>query len=220
MGFKLPFKTEPNQYETVVVGNPEIGELELKKMHGLLVGEQVFVDEYMRNFPDPEVELIKVTEIIAAHSGTSVSEVYQAASESSNFIFELIQRYGSSFAQDLLKVNAAYAKNSAEKEKAYVTAIIQNRLLSGWTVEDTINPLELHPKLKKEIFKFAISEERGWQPVEKVELQSVPITDEELGNESETEKLLTGEKSSGESEDTGQQNADSTIATLEVSQSG
>lgn len=164
---RLPFKTQPKA-ETVVVGSSEIGELEIKKLYDLTPNERLFIKEYVGNV-DIRVEAAKISKAIAAKCGLSVLEVFNALSTAN---YEILV--------DHLEEVVEFEKQSREaSERRYiatVTAIIKYRLADSWTIEDTQNPVDLPPRLKQAIYKFASSEEMGWQEPEQEEL-----TEEALG---------------------------------------
>lgn len=98
---------------------------------------------------------------------------------------------------------------------------IKNRMeseLEIWTEKDTVDPNIIPPGLVKEIANFARQEENGWVEASDEEPPK-ELTEDDLGNLN-TPENLTGEKSTGESEATGQETSDSVAEDSAASQPG
>lgn len=171
---KLPFVSEPKS-EYIEVGTPESGTVKVQKLYDLTPNERIFIDE--QKLPDLRLEAARLSQTIAEKSGKSMVEVYNAltsgdSSSMAEFLVELIEF------QNLM------GETSKKRQQATATAIIRFRVAKeqDWTLQDTQNPDQIHPKLIQELADFAAKEEAGW------ETEVAPITEEDL------KKSLQGEK--------------------------
>jgi len=201
---KLPFKTSPQQFEKVTVGNPEIGELELPKYGDISPNERLFIKA--ANLTDIRLAAVKLAKDIAVKSGKQVIDIYNALTQGDS---ESLAEYLEEFVtfQDLMD-EAADARSLV-----LATAVIQ-RLVPDWKLENTGDPNQLHPQLLTLIIEFAKNEEAGWPTA------VTQVTEEELGNSTLNPEILTGEKSTGDVEDTGHKKNGSVKKTLATSQPG
>lgn len=202
---KLPFKTSPQEFEKVTIGNSQIGELELPKYGDISPNERLFIKA--ANLADIRIAAVKLAKDIATKSGKKVIDIYNALTQGdSESLADYLEEFVSF--QDLMD------ENSVARNLVLATLVIR-RLVADWQVENTGDPNQVHPQLLAEIVEFAKKEEAGWPAA------STPITEEDLGNLTPTtQEIPTGEKSTGESEDTGLKNSDSTPEDLETSQPG
>ncbi|WP_445634539.1 Tail assembly chaperone [Nostoc sp. DSM 114161] len=202
---KLPFKTSPQKFEKVVVGNSQIGELELPKYGDLSPNERLFIKS--QNLADIRLEAVKVAKSIATKSGKAVIEIYSALTQGdSESLADYLEEFVSF--QDLME------DNSVARNLVLATTVIR-RLVPEWEVENTGDPTQIHPKLLELIIEFAKNEESGWQ-----EAVNQKITEEDLGNLPPNIEIPTGEKSTGESAATGPKSSGSRKKTLATSQPG
>ncbi|MEH2393899.1 MAG: hypothetical protein V7K21_20270 [Nostoc sp.] len=201
---KLPFKTTPEEFEKVTVGNSHIGELELPKYGDLSPNERLFIKS--ANLVDIRMAAVKLAKDIATKSGNKVIDIYNALTQGdSESLAEYLEEFVSF--QDLMD------ENQVQRNLVLATAVIQ-RLVPDWQVENTSSPNQIHPQLLDLIVEFAKNEEAGWPAV------ATQITEEDLGNSTETSETPTGEKFSGESAATGRKKKDSVKEDLVTSQPG
>ncbi|BBD69523.1 hypothetical protein NIES4072_31440 [Nostoc commune NIES-4072] len=211
---KLPFKTFPQKFEKVTVGNPEIGELELPKYGDISPNERLFIKA--ANLTDIRLAAVKLAKDIAVKSGKQVIDIYNALTQGdSESLAEYLEEFVSF--QDLMDDAAM------QRSLVLATAVIQ-RLVPDWKLENTGDPNQLHPQLLTLIIEFAKNEEAGWptsvtQVTDSEALASLRAS-EDLGNSTPNSEILTGEKSTGESEDTGHKKNGSVKKALETSQPG
>ncbi|MBW4677145.1 MAG: hypothetical protein KME52_25010 [Desmonostoc geniculatum HA4340-LM1] len=200
---KLPFKTSPQEFEKAVVGNSQTGELELPKYGDLSPNERLFIKT--ANLADIRLEAVKLAKDIATKSGKTVIEIYNALTQGDS---ESLADYLEEFVtfQDLLEENSVF------RNLVLATAVIR-RLVPDWQLENTGDPTQIHPKLLELIIEFARNEESGW------ETSTNLITEEDLGN-LPTQEIPTGEKSTGDVEDTGLKSNGSRKKALVTSQPG
>jgi hypothetical protein len=200
---KLPFKTQPKTFETVAIGNEEIGILELPKMADLSPNERLFLRDQMKG-SDLRTEAVRVARAIADKSGMKVVQVYDALVSSD---VEALDGY----LEEFIKVQQFMELNGEKRQLALATAMLR-RIAPDWTIEDTGNAEQIHPKLVALVAEFGNKEESGWTTQE-----PTPTTEEDLGKAQTTQ---TGEKSSGDAEDTGETIVDSTKKTSATSRRG
>lgn len=201
---KLPFKTSPQEFEKVIVGNSQIGELELPKFGDFSPNERLRIKS--ANLVDIRIAAVKLAKDIATKSGNKVIDIYNALTQGDS---ESLAEYLEEFVtfQDLMD------ENSSARNLVLATTVIQ-RLVADWKLENTGDPNQLHPQLLTLIVEFAKNEEAGWPTV------AAQITEEDLGNLAPTPKIQTGEKFTGESGDTGRKNGASKQKALATSQPG
>jgi hypothetical protein len=201
---KLPFKTFPQEFEKVTVGNPQIGELELPKYGDISPNERLFIKT--ANLTDIRIAAVKLAKDIATKSGNKVIDIYNAlTSGDSDSLAEYLEEFV--IFQDLLE------DNSSARNLVLATAVIQ-RLVPDWKLENTGDPNQIHPQLLTLVIEFAKNEEAGWTTA------ATPITEEDLGNSIPNPEIQTGEKFTGESAATGHKKKDSVNEDLVASQPG
>lgn len=186
---KLPFKTSPKEFEKVVVGNAEIGELELPKYGDLSPNERIFIKQQTANTPDIRNSAVKMARTIATKSSKRLIDVYNA-----------LTRGDSEFLGDYLEEFVAFQElldeNSRTRNLVLATAILKFRVINDWDLENTQDANQIHPQLVAAFADFARNEESGWS-------EATEATVEDLGNLTNPTENQTGEKSSGDVEDTG-----------------
>lgn len=165
--FKLPFKTEPRKAETITVGDETIGTLELPRLNDLSPNERLYLREHTKEYPDLRSSAVKMARAIATKSELRLIVVYNALTAGNT---ELLSDYLEEFVefQDLME------KVTSHRRLVLATAILKHRLVSEWTLEDTGDASQIHPKLVDAVANFAQKEESGWAEPE-------PLTEEDLG---------------------------------------
>lgn len=201
---KLPFKTSPQEFEKVIVGNSQTGILELPKYGDISPNERLFIKA--AKLADIRISAVKLAKDIATKSGTKVIDIYNALTQGDS---ETLADYLEEFVnfQDLMD------ENSRQRNLVLATVMLQ-RLVPDWQIENTGDPNQVHPKLLGLVIEFAKKEESGWTETQ------VGVTGEDLENLTQNPEIQTGEKSTGESEDTGLKNNDSTPEDLATNQPG
>jgi hypothetical protein len=201
---KLPFKTSPKEFELAIIGNDIVGILELPKYGDISPNERLFIKA--ANLTDIRITAVKLAKDIAVKSGKQTIDIYNALTQGDS---ESLAEYLEEFVtfQDLIDETAS-ARNLV-----LATAVIK-RLVPDWKLENTGDPNQIHPQLLSLVIEFAKNEEAGW-PTE-----LAPVTEEDLGNSTPNPEIQTGEKSSGESEDTGHKKNGSKQKALATSQPG
>ncbi|MFN6572383.1 hypothetical protein [Dendronalium sp. ChiSLP03b] len=202
---KLPFKTSPKEFEKITVGNAEIGELEIPKYGDLTPNERIFIKA--ANLVDIRMAAVKLANAIAAKSGGKVTDIYYALTQGNAASL-------GEYLEDFVNFQDLMEENSKSRNSVLATAIIK-RLVPEWELENTQDFNQIHPILVQEVADFARKEESGWQEVADEE-----ITEEDLGNSPKNQEIPTGEKSTGDAEDTGRKKKDSAKQALAASQPG
>ncbi|MEH2201186.1 hypothetical protein [Nostoc sp.] len=202
---RLPFKTTPEEFEKVTIGNPKIGELELPKYGDISPNERLFIKA--ANLVDIRIAAVKLAKDIAIKSSRKVIEIYNALTQGDS---DSLQDYLEEFVnfQDLLE------NNTVSRNLVLATAVIQ-RLVPDWQVENSGDPNQIHPQLLNLVIEFAKNEESGW-----AEITAIATSEEDLGNLPSSSEIPTGAKSTGESAATGRKKKDLVKEDLEVSQPG
>ena len=161
---RLPFKTAPQGFEKITVGNPEIGELEIPKMGDLSPNER-----QMKDYPDARKLTATMAVDIAKSSGMKSAEVYQALISSDyGMLSEHLEKF--------VEFEEAYSQVARHRTLVTATAILKFRIVPEWEIENTQDENQIHFLLVKAIAKFATNEESGW-----LEPQTVELTEEDLG---------------------------------------
>lgn len=205
---RLPYKTTPKEFEKVTIGNDKIGELEISKLSDLSPNERTLIKQLSKDLPDLRKLAVKLAQDIATKSGKKLLDVYNALTSGDA---EALGEY----LEEFVAFQDAMDENSRKKALVMATAIIKMRICLDWTIENTGNADEIHPKLVELIAEFARNEESGWTT------STEPLTEDDLGKSStEITQNLTGEKSFGELEAIGAMTVDSTEKTLDSSQPG
>ncbi|WP_375494905.1 hypothetical protein [uncultured Nostoc sp.] len=202
---KLPFKTSPQEFEKVTIGNSQIGELELPKYGDISPNERLFIKA--ANLADIRIAAVKLAKDIATKSGKKVIDIYNALTQGDS---ESLADY----LEEFVSFQNLMDENSVARNLVLATLVIR-RLVADWQVENTGDPNQVHPQLLAQIVEFAKNEEAGWPAA------ATPITEVDLGNSTPTTpEIPTGEKSIGDAEDTGRVSSDSTPEDLATSQPG
>ncbi|MBD2489012.1 hypothetical protein [Aulosira sp. FACHB-615] len=201
---KLPFKTAPKGFEKITVGNSEIGELELPRYFDLTPNERLFIAS--ANLTDIRAEAVKLARTIATKSQKTLLDTYNA------LVYGDAQSLGD-YLEEFLQFQDLMERTTRERNFVLATVMI-GRIVPEWTIEKTKDVNEVPPALVKEIANFARKEESGW-----TEEPAPEITEEDLGNLATAENQ-TGEKSTGDAEDTGRKKKGSVKEVSEASQPG
>lgn len=208
---KLPFKTAPQPFEKVTVGNSQIGELEIPKYYDLSPNERIFIKANTQDILDVRSLAMRFTSNIVKTSGKSSLETYNAMVQGDT-------AYLMDHLQEVIDFQNESAENSQIRDVVLATAIIRFRLAPEWAIEDTRDANKISPQLVSAIALFARNEESGWQQPDP-DADDDDTEEEDLGN-SNPQENPTGEKSSGESEDTGATITDLVPTTSDTNQPG
>lgn len=200
---KLPFKVSPKSTETHILGDEEIGVLEIRRLNDLSPNERIYIREETKGHPDLRSSAVKMAKQIAAKSGQKLIDVYNALTSGNT---EELGEYLEEFIefQDLMD------KVTLHRRLVTATAILKYRVLPDWELANTSDANQIHPKLVDALADFAQKEESGWKE------ETTPVTEEDLGKQ-QSQKNPTGEKSTGESITTGNQTKDLVLATSDSS---
>ncbi|QSJ14599.1 hypothetical protein JYQ62_22125 [Nostoc sp. UHCC 0702] len=155
---KLPFIVEP-KIETCILGNPQIGEVEIPKYWGLSSQEEEFIALHTANLPESYKLAVQCATNIASVLNAKIIDVANALLLSDYDFFK--DNLG-----EIFKFNDLSRENAVKGKLVMATAIIKYRLVSEWTLEDTYNPDQIPPRLVEKIGDFAFNERLGWQDEE------------------------------------------------------
>jgi len=156
---KLPFVVAPKSKTKIVqVGNEEVGLLEIEKRGYLTVAEKSFVDSVMQN-SDGIASLVRLASVIGRKRKISTEKAY-------SLLISVIDGTGSTgacnaiadeYGAEIAEIQSQMAESIQRKLIAVTTILIQTRINSEWTIEDT---MQLQPGLLEEFGRFYDSEEQ------------------------------------------------------------
>lgn len=200
---RLPFKNDPKPKETILIGNADIGQLDIPKYGQLTPNEYIFIEKHTAHLPNIKKEAAILAQSLSAATGISPMQVFEALSENN---LELLQNH----LAEVMSFNDLYAKENAGRKIVEATCILKFRVLRDWEIEDTLNG-DLHPLLIEELAQFLKKEQSGWETPKL-------MTEEDLGKSERTMEPAIGEKSIGESINTIPTTNDLALITSGISQ--
>lgn len=145
-------------------------------MNDLSPNERIFVRQETKALPDLRSSAVQMAKAIATQSGMKLLDVYNALTRGDTDLLGDHLEYVVDF-QDLME------RVTMHRRVVMATAILKYRVIAEWTVEETQDANQLHPKLMEAIADFAQKEENGW--VEQTEAEAV--TEEDLEGKPEPE---------------------------------
>lgn len=155
---KLPFVVAPkSQSKLVKIGNENVGVIEIQKKGYLTVAEKSFVDSVMQN-SDGISALVRLAGSVGRKRKIPTEKAYAIlisvidGTGSGAAVNAIADEYG----HEIATVQAQMAESVQRKSIAATTILIQTRINSDWTVEDTMT---LQPELLAEFVRFYDSEE-------------------------------------------------------------
>jgi len=156
---KLPFVIAPRMKSRLVrLGNEELGVIEIEKRGYLSVAEKSFVDSVMQG-SDGVSNMVRLASKVARERKISVEKAY-------NIIVEIISgktsdsvstKVGNDYGDEISDIQSQMIDSMQRKSIACTTVLIQSRIYSEWTVEDT---MQLQPELLVEFANLYDEEER------------------------------------------------------------
>ena len=152
---KLKFKVAPKPVELFSVGDEETGILEVPKYGRLSEKENKFIKEESADLPDFQEEAVKLAKKISEESELSLQEVYQALLSGE---LTLIQDHLEAVIDFQLRTGSMVSQLNIIR----ATAIIKQRIDAEWTIDDTCDAKQIHPRRVEAIADFALKEQNGW----------------------------------------------------------
>lgn len=155
---KLPFVIAPKMKTRLVrLGDENIGVVEIEKRGYLSVAEKSFVDTVMQG-SDGVSSMVRLSSKIAREKKTTVEKAYMTlvdilGGKTSGSGNTIINNYG----DEISEIQTQMIESIQRKSIACTTVLIQSRINSEWTIEDT---MELQPELLAEFVKFYDEEEQ------------------------------------------------------------
>jgi len=156
---KLPFVIAPRmQSRPVRLGNEEVGVIEIEKRGYLSVAEKSFVDTVMQG-SDGVASIVKLASRISREKKITVEKAYNlivdiiSGSSSGGLASSVAADYG----DDIAGIQTQMVESLQRKAIACTTILIQSRIDSDWTLEDT---MELQPELLADFSKLYEEEEQ------------------------------------------------------------
>lgn len=185
---KLPFKTEPKA-ETVTVGNPQIGELELSKLYGLSLVETEMVEAYSEF--DENKELIKLADTIAKEAKVRLMVVHKVLRGFMFDGFDGVDDDSNWFSKHFDSIQAfkvKYFEAMGDRVYARIAAVLKARLGVEGSLTDLVkslkDPAVVNPLLVGSLSDFVSSEMNGWVDSEPEVQPQTDLNDEQLGESS------------------------------------
>jgi hypothetical protein len=155
---KLPFVVAPkSQSRPVQIGNEDVGIIEIEKRGYLTVAEKSFVDSVMQQ-TDGISSLVRLAGVIGRKRKITTEKAY-------TLLISILDGSGSSsganaiadeYSAELSEIQTQMAESVQRKAIAATTILIQSRINSDWSVDDTMT---LQPDLLAEFVKFYDEEE-------------------------------------------------------------
>jgi hypothetical protein len=168
---KLPFVVAPKSKTKIVqIGNEEVGMLEIEKRGYLTVAEKSFVDSVMQN-SDGIANLVRLASKIGRKRKITSEKAYMLllgvidGTNTTSAGNSIADEYGTEIAE----IQSQMSESVQRKLIAVTTILIQTRINSEWTIEDTMT---LQPGLLEEFGRFYDTEE---QKVDFVETNRDPL---------------------------------------------
>jgi hypothetical protein len=188
----LPFIILPKSPEVVMLGNEEIGTLNIPKLGHLSINEQRWIKEELKDVPNINQEAVRLAKKVAESTGYALVDVYTAFTGGDRTLLQ-------NNLEEVLAFQDALNTSSEQRSLVYATAILKFRVLPEWTIADTSDSKKIPLALVEEIAAFAFNEEARWvEPDPEAEVE--PLTEEDLGKSStETTPNPTGQNSTGDS---------------------
>jgi hypothetical protein len=164
---KLPFVVAPKVKTCKVsLGSEEAGIVEIEKRGYLSVAEKSFVDSILQQ-SDGVTQIVKLATSIARERKISVETAYTQviAVMSNEEKTKAQQEIAIEYADVISEIQSSMIESMSRKSIACTTILIQTRIDSDWTIEDTMG---LHPDLLDEFARFYDSEEakEDFEPTE------------------------------------------------------
>lgn len=177
---KLPFVVAPKSKTKIVqIGNEEVGMLEIEKRGYLTVAEKSFVDSVMQS-SDGITGLVKLASSIGRKRKITTEKAYTIligiidGSGSGSLSNNIADEYGA----EISSLQAQMGESVQRKSIAAATILIQTRINSEWSIEDTMT---LQPELLAEFSRFYDSEEQKTDFVETERKDSIDEAAEIVG---------------------------------------
>lgn len=159
----LPWLTPPAPRRTVVVGNPQVGELEFPVHGDLLWGETVAIDAMLADEESTTTAAAQLAETIAEAEGMPLLDAYDWVEGAILGTLSEEQRERTvRYQSELTQLRATFSRLGQARMSATVTALLQQRINPDWTLADTST---LPGELFEAIWQFAEAERRREAPV-------------------------------------------------------
>lgn len=161
----LPFVVQPKKNsEKVLVGNEEVGIIEIERKGYLTVAEKSFVESITQG-SEGVSSMVFLANKVAANHKTTPEKAYVAitsamSGEANTKLASLIVE---KYPEDLASVTAKLTESMQRRQIAAATVLLKTRVSDEWTIEDT---MELDPELLAGIAELYDKEEQRL-PVDK-----------------------------------------------------
>jgi len=136
----LPFVVQPKKNSEIVkIGNNEIGVVEIERKGYLSVAEKAFVDSVMQG-SDGIAHMVFLANRISREKKTSPEKAYMAITEVMQGKVEdkLCDMISNEYGEEIASVTSKMTESLQRRAIAATTVLIQTRVNSDWTIEDTL----------------------------------------------------------------------------------
>jgi hypothetical protein len=155
----LPFVVQPRKNtEKVLIGNEEVGIIEIERKGYLTVAEKSFVESVTQG-SDGVSSMVFLANKIASANKTTPEKAYAAITNAmsgetgTKLANVVIQNY----AEELAEVTSKLSESMQRRQIAAATVLLKTRVASDWAIEDT---MDLDPELLAEIASLYDQEEQ------------------------------------------------------------
>jgi len=136
----LPFVVHPRIVtEKVTIGNDQIGILEVTRKGYLTVAEKAFVDSVMQG-SDGISQIVFLANKISKELRTTPEKAYMAITDVMQGKDEgkLNEAVANEYAEEIANITSKMSESLQRRAIAATTILIQTRVKSDWTIEDTL----------------------------------------------------------------------------------
>lgn len=160
---KLPFIVEPKAKPVLVrIGNDDIGIFEIERRGYLSVAEKTFVDGFTSS-SDSLRNIVRLSGDISNTTKLSREDAYKALMNvmGGNIQTKTEKDISVKFSTQIADLTAGMAEMQSKRLLAIATVLIQSRVSSEWTLDDT---LDLDPELLDQLGDLYELEESKTKP--------------------------------------------------------
>lgn len=177
---KLPFVVAPKaKFKKVKIGTEELGIVEIEKRGYLSVAEKSFVDAVMQG-TDGVTSIVRLANRVGRVKKITVEKAYNiivqvlSQTSTSGIATEIADEFG----DEISDIQTQMIDSLQRKSIAATTVLIQSRIDSDWTVDDTMT---LHPDLLQHFVDFYDQEELKTEEESKEEKDPIDEAAEIVG---------------------------------------
>lgn len=154
----LPFKYKPIGEQTVEVGEPSCGIIEIPRYDDITPAEKIFIDKETKDMPDTTEALCRFIDEVARETGKPKKEIWKMVQN--NDVLELMD----ASPKGLIELRKIQEQVDSIKRVIIAVAILKHRVkgCEDITVKDALDPQFMPAKLLRHIEEFYQKEVAGW----------------------------------------------------------